>query len=77
MKLTFLEDGVLDYKGQKRTLATPEAIPNGALKPGPELAPLGHHFSLLEKLKLHFRDCPQCSKDKLCTTGEQIVKTSK
>lgn len=76
MKLTFLEDGVLDYKGRGRTLATPEPVPDGALK-HPELKfdSLKHQSTLLGRLKIHFKDCPQCSKDKLCTVGERIIKT--
>jgi hypothetical protein len=70
MKLNLLEDGVLDYKGRKITLATPAPIPAGSLgagvKPAPQTQPS-------RRLRGHLKDCPVCSTGKLCEFGERLA----
>ena len=69
MKLTLLEDGVLDYKGDAATLATPNAVPSGSIgvrvKPSPE----PKTPSSKEQFEDHIAECPQCANNKLCSVG--------
>jgi hypothetical protein len=73
VKLNLLEDGVLDYKGDGLTLATPNAVPNGSLKgAGVKPAPTTRRSSV-DRLKEHLSDCPVCSTGKLCKFGERLT----
>jgi hypothetical protein len=71
MKLSLLEDGVLDYKGNGAVLATPNAVPAGAMGTG--VSPASKN-SLKGKRKLeqHIETCLRC-KNKLCDVGERLV----
>lgn len=74
MKLTLLEDGVLDYKGPGRVLATPEGLPIAGLSSGVKPAPPRRELGKKEKLKNHIESCPACS-DTLCSVGEKLANS--
>ena len=67
MKLSLLEDGVLDYKGNARVLATPSADPAGTMGAGVKPAPMSRTGSR-ERFEQHVQDCPQCG-DTICDVG--------
>ena len=73
MKLSLLEDGVLDYKGNARVLATPSADPAGALGAGVKQAPPKARLGHKARFEQHIQDCPSCI-DTLCTVGEMLSK---
>jgi len=70
MKLTILEDGVLDYKGRGATLAVPNAVPSGSMGAGVKHAPKARAKNTFEE---HIKDCPSCSSDKLCDFGKNLA----
>ena len=69
MKLNLLEDGVLDYKGDAATLATPNGVPTASMgagiKPAPKLRPK-------KSFEDHVGECPQCSQNRLCEIGKRL-----
>ncbi len=73
MKLTFLEDGVLDYprdgNNHKITLAISNPIPAGAI--GDNLT-LPFDLELHRELEQHIENCQECD-EKLCSLGEKLV----
>ena len=69
MKLTLLEDGVLDYKGPAATLATPNAVPAGSIGVRVKPSPKPRVPSGKEQFEDHIAECPQCSRNNLCSTG--------
>lgn len=75
MKLSLLEDGVLDYKGDAARLAVPNAVPVGSIRTGVKPGPKPKKTTPLQKLKNHVKDCPQCSKDKMCEIGARIAES--
>ena len=71
MKLILLEDGVLDYKGDAAVLATPNGLPMaslGGVKPAPKPSPRTPRASFED----HIKECPRCSRNKLCEIGEKL-----
>lgn len=76
MKLKLLEDGVLDYKGNVRTYAVPNAIPAGSINADIKPAPVRKPLSKVEELKEHLLTCPVCSAgEKLCKFAEILVNS--
>jgi hypothetical protein len=73
MKLTLLEDGVLDYKGDGLTLATPNGLPTASLGAGIKPAPKGQKQRGLKGLEKHIENCQQCS-NALCDVGKGLAK---
>ena len=71
MKLSLLEDGVLDYKGDGAVLATPNAVPAGAIGAGVTPAPK-HRLKDKSRFEQHIQDCPQCE-NKLCDVGRKLA----
>lgn len=69
MKLTLLEDGVLDYKGSGQTLAVPNPIPSGALN----LRRNPPKSKQNNRLKNHINNCPVCSSGELCDFAERLI----
>ena len=74
MKLTLLEDGVLDYKGDGAVLATPNAVPVGALGARIKNAAPEHRLKDKNRFEQHIQDCPACG-DKLCDIGEKLARS--
>lgn len=73
MKLSLLEDGVLDYKGNARVLAIPNANPVGSLGAGVKPAPKDRNATPRGRFEEHVNSCPQC-KESLCDVGRILAK---
>ena len=69
MKLSLLEDGVLDYKGDGLTLAVPNAVAAGSIGAGVKPAPID---LFREEFEEHIEECPQCSMGRLCDIGKLL-----
>ena len=72
MKLSLLEDGVLDYKGNARTLATPNADPAGTIGAGIKPAPMSR-IGARARFEQHVKDCPQCG-ESICDVGQLLIQ---
>lgn len=73
MKLSLLtEAGVLDYTGNARTYASPNPIPTGSINQINNLNK-GQSTNPRNRLKQHVKECPQCSKGKLCPISKDLM----